>query len=412
MDHAKFLSGAARHYEESAIRRAGALAGRVADLISFAPGYPAAEVFPWDDLQDIAGDLLRRRDATVVQYGATRGYRPLIECLIGVLATRGVNAATGEVIVTTGSQQGLDLIGRVLVDPGDVVLVERPTYSGAIAAFQNLQATLVGVEQDGEGLSIDALDAAVVRLRRSGSRVRAVYVTPNFQNPTGVLMSAQRRRLLLEAAARHDLLIVEDDPYGTLYFEDTTRAEDTRPIRADDREGRVIYLGSISKTLVPGLRVAWMVAPAAIAERVELAKQAVDLCTGVFDQRIVHAALERGVVDRIAPELRRHYQAKRSVMEAALRATLGDRVQWAQPRGGFFLWARFTGAIDDRQLFDRAVDHKVSFVQGSAFFVDEAPDSHQFARLSFSAPNPERIREGVRRLATALDAVTAARRVS
>jgi 2-aminoadipate transaminase len=286
------------------------------------------------------------------------------------------------------------------------VLVELPTYSGAIAAFRNLQATLVGIEQDEEGLSVEALERTVVALRSRGQRVRVAYVTPNFQNPTGMLMSSSRRRALLAAAVEHELLIVEDDPYGTLYFEDTTRAEDTRPIKADDRNGRVVYLGSISKTLVPGFRVAWMVAPAEIAHRVELAKQAADLCSGVFDQRIVHAALERGVVKAIAPTLRKHYQDKRSVMEAALRELLPGQVRWTQPRGGFFLWAEFTEGVDDRTLFERAVEQRVSFVAGSAFYVNG--EGHRFARLSFSAPTPERIREGIARLRAAVDATTTA----
>lgn len=400
MDHTKFISTAARQYEESAIRRTGALAGRIPDLISFAPGYPAAETFPWDALDAITRELLGKRDGHVLQYGATRGYRPLIEQVIAALAARGIAAGADEMLITTGSQQGLDLVGRVLLDPGDVVLVELPTYSGAIAAFQNLQASLVGVEQDREGLSIDALDRTMAALTASGRRVRFLYLTPNFQNPTGMLMSLPRRRALVDAAARHDLLIVEDDPYGSLYFEDTTRVEETRPIKADDRDGRVVYLGSISKTLVPGFRVAWLVAPAAIAERVELAKQAADLCSGVFDQRVVHAALEQGVVDELAPRLRRHYQEKRTVMEEALRESLGDRVRWSQPRGGFFLWVEFPDGVDDRALFDRAVDRRVSFVIGSAFYVNG--EGHRYARLAFSAPSHERIREGIQRLAAAL----------
>jgi 2-aminoadipate transaminase len=255
-------------------------------------------------------------------------------------------------------------------------------------------------------LSIEALERTVIQLRSEGRHVRIVYVTPNFQNPTGLLMSAARRRALLAAAARHDLLIVEDDPYGTLYFEDVTRQEDTRPIKADDDESRVVYLGSISKTLVPGFRVAWLVAAPAVAHKVELAKQAVDLCSGIFDQRMVHAALERGVVKTIAPALRKHYQDKRTVMEKALRDTLEDRLRWSQPRGGFFLWAEFPQGIDDHELFARAVEQRVSFVSGSAFYVNG--EGHRFARLSFSFPTVERIREGVGRLRAAVDAATAA----
>ncbi|MFP5379535.1 MAG: PLP-dependent aminotransferase family protein, partial [Vicinamibacteria bacterium] len=216
------LSEAARGFQESAIRRTGVLAGRIPDLVSFAAGSPAPELFPWDDLERLAADLLRSRDGAVLQYGATRGYRPLVEAVVARLAAQGVATSHDEVVVTTGSQQGLDLAGRVLLDRGDVVLVERPTYSGAIAAFHNLQAALVGVPQDAEGMSVAALDDAMTRLASEGRRARVVYVTPNFQNPSGVLMSQARRRALLDAAARHDLLVIEDDPYGSLYFEDTT----------------------------------------------------------------------------------------------------------------------------------------------------------------------------------------------
>jgi 2-aminoadipate transaminase len=383
IDSTRFLSTAARSYQESAIRKTGALASRVPDLISFAAGSPSPEMFPWDALASITGDLLARRDGNVLQYGATRGYRPLIEQIIAHVDAKGIRTTAEAIVVTTGSQQGLDLVGRVLIDPGDVVLVELPTYSGAIAAFHNLQAALVGVPQDGDGIDVNALAEILRSVAAEGRRCRFVYVTPNFQNPSG----------------RHDLLILEDDPYGSLYFEDTADVDQTRPIKADDEQGRVVYLGSLSKTLVPGLRVAWAIAPPAIVERVELAKQAADLCSGVFDQRIAHLALGRGVVSSLAPRLRAHYMDKRNVMEGALAELLPGRVRWQQPRGGFFIWMELVGNISDRVLFDRAVDHKVSFVVGSAFFVNG--EGHRFARLSFSAPSQDRIREGVKRLAAA-----------
>lgn len=396
------LSKAAQAFQESAIRRSGILGAAVPGLISLAAGYPSPAVFPWDDLQSITADLLARRDGNVLQYGATRGYRPLIEQLIAkTLKDRGITGAFEQMVITTGSQQGLDLVGRVLIDPGDAVLVELPTYSGAIAAFHNLQAGFAGVPQDAEGIDLAALDTAIAGVRASGQTPKFIYVTPNFQNPAGLLMSRARRLALLEAARRHDLVIVEDDPYGSIYFEDAATAADTRPIKADDRDGRVVYLGSFSKVLVPGLRVAWLVAPPEIAQKIELAKQAADICSSVFDQRIVHAAMDRGVVDRIAPGLRAHYQAKRTVMERALQAALAGRVKWTSPRGGFFLWIELPAGVDDRQLFERALKEKVSFVIGSAFFVDG--HGHQYARLSFSGITHEQIAEGITRLAAAIN---------
>lgn len=393
------LSTAAQHFQESAIRRIGALSGSIPGLISLSAGYPAPDVFPWADLEAITARLLAKHDGNTLQYGATRGYRPLVEHLLAhTLKARGIEDSFENVIITSGSQQGLDLIGRVLIDPGDPVIVELPTYSGAIAAFHNLQASLVGVAQDRDGIVMADLDRAASAAARAGRPAKFVYVTPNFQNPAGLLMSAARRRELLDAARRHDLVILEDDPYGSIYFEDVTTLEDTRPIKADDREGRVIYLGSFSKILVPGLRVAWMVAPAAIAQKVELCKQAADISSGVFDQRIVHGALADGVIDRIAPDLRAHYQAKRTVMERALAQHLTGRVRWISPRGGFFLWIDMPG-VDDTQLLERALKEKVSFVPGSAFFVDGG--GHHFARLAFSGNTHEQIAEAIRRLSAA-----------
>ncbi|MDP2317870.1 MAG: PLP-dependent aminotransferase family protein [Acidobacteriota bacterium] len=395
------LSNAAQQFQESAIRRTGILGAAVPGLISLAAGYPAPEVFPWDDLQSITADLLAKRDGNTLQYGATRGYRPLIEQLLAkTLHDRGIGGTFEDVVITTGSQQGLDLVGRVLIDPGDIILVELPTYSGAIAAFHNLQGRFAGVPQDAEGMNLAALDAAVAAVKANGQRAKFIYVTPNFQNPAGLLMSRARRLALLEAARRHDLVILEDDPYGSIYFEDVATAADTRPIKADDTDGRVVYLGSFSKVLVPGLRVAWMVAPREIAQKVELAKQAADICSSVFDQRIVHGAMDRGVVDRIAPGLRAHYQAKRTVMEQALQSSLAGRVKWTSPRGGFFLWIELPAGVDDRKLFDRALKHKVSFVLGSSFFVDG--QGHGFARLAFSGISHEQITEGITRLAAAI----------
>lgn len=401
IDIERHLSRGARAFQESAIRRAGILGAAVPGLISLSAGNPAPEMFPWDELSAIAAEVLGRRDGFALQYGATRGYRPLVEHLAGSwLAARGIAARPDEVIVTTGSQQGLDLAGRVLIDPGDVVFVELPTYSGAIAAFRNQQATLAGVPRDEEGIDPDALERAVAAARASGRRAAFVYVTPNFQNPTGLLMSAARRRALLDVAARLDLVILEDDPYGTLYFDGATGAADTRPLKADDAEGRVVYLGSASKTLVPGLRVAWLVAAAPLVKRAELAKQAADLCSGVFDQRLVHAAFDRGVAARLAPLLRGHYQAKRDRMEQALRTHLATRVAWRSPHGGFFIWVTLPEGVDDEGLFERALARRVSFVAGSAFFVDGS--GHQYARLSYSGITEAQIAEGIERLAAAI----------
>jgi 2-aminoadipate transaminase len=318
---------------------------------------------------------------------------------------RGITTAMEDLLVTTGSQQGLDLVTRVFVDPGDVILVELPTYVGAISAFRNLQASLVGVPQEADGIDLDALDATWQRLGREGRRVKFLYVVPNFQNPTGLLIGLAKRRRLLEWAERRDVLIVEDDPYRELYFEDSASEADVRPIKADDTTGRVVYLSSFSKTLAPGFRVAWVAASPAIAAKLEMAKQAEDLLTGSLDQRMIYEACRRGVLERQLPVLRQHYAHKRDVMQAALQRELRGAT-WPTPKGGFFLWVTLAAGIDASQMIHRAIEHGVIYVTGDAFYVNG--EGKNMLRLSFSAPTPERIEAGVARLAATLRAEAAA----
>jgi 2-aminoadipate transaminase len=378
----------------------GTVVARSTDLVSFAPGYPDASLFPWDELRAIAGELLSGRDGSTLQYGPTRGYRPLLESIAGILQQRGIAATLDQLIVTSGSQQGIDLIARVMISPGDVVLVELPTFTGGIAAFKNMQASLVGVRQEGDGISVEHLDDVWRRERGAGRNVKLLYVIPNFQNPTGLLLALDKRQQLLEWAERRDVLIVEDDPYGSLYFEDVAAKPDTRPLKADDSRGRVLYLSTFSKTLAPGFRVGWMMAPPMLVERFDTAKQSADLTSGILDQRIVHEAIAHGVIDRLAPRLREVYRQKRDAMAGAIRERLGDRLTWPAPRGGFFLWITLPDGYRDVDLLERALDHGVVFVVGSAFFVDGT--GHDTIRLSFSAPPVERILEGVKRLAATI----------
>jgi 2-aminoadipate transaminase len=290
----------------------------------------------------------------------------------------------------------------VLIDPGDVILVELPTYVGALTAFRNVQAALIGVPQEEDGIELTALDATLERLRSEGRRVKFLYVVPNFQNPTGLLIGLEKRRRLLEWAERQDLLIVEDDPYRELYFEDTAGEADVRPIKADDRNGRVIYLSTFSKTLAPGYRVAWISAPPPLAGKLEMAKQAEDLLTGSLDQRMIFEACRRGVLERQLPILRDHYARKRDVMEQALRREMGGMATWPKPKGGFFLWLTLPRTIDAERMVTRAIEHGVIYVAGEAFYVNG--EGQHTMRLSFSAPTHERIEVGVSRLARALRA--------
>jgi 2-aminoadipate transaminase len=405
IDYEQFLSRAGESMQGSAIRKMGVVAAGIPDIISFAPGYPDPAVFAWDEFREIAHALLGGDDPNALQYGPTRGYPPLIEALTSILGSRGINASRDEVLVTTGSQQGLDLVARILCNPGDVVLVELPTYTGAIAAFKDVQAELVGVRQVADGIDLDDLETVIARERAAGKRVSCIYVVPNFQNPAGLLIGLEKRRGLLDVASRHNLLIIEDDPYGDLYFGDDD-AHLTRPIKADDVEGRVVYLSSFSKTLAPGFRVAWIAAPAALAAKLDVAKQAADLCTGSLDQRVVFEAWKRGVLAARVPGLRAHYRHKKETMERAMKASMGDLVTWREPRGGFFLWASLPAHMNGEALLPQATAERVVYVAGAAFFVDGS--GQNTIRLSFSAPTPDRIVEGIGRLARVVQRAAAA----
>lgn len=381
----------------SAIRQMGILAAGRPDLISFAPGYPDPATFAWQAYRDIADDLLRQGPAETLQYGPTRGYGPLIEAVVARLRAQGIACTTDEILLTTGSQQGVDLVTRLLVDPGDVVLVELPTFTGAIAAFRSAGARLVGVRQEPDGLDLTHLDTMLGAERAAGRHVKFLYVIANFQNPTGRILSLAKRRALLEWSAREQVLIVEDDPYGDLWFPDVTGPEETRPIKADDAEGHVIYLQSTSKTLAPTWRTAWVVAPPPVVARLDIAKQSADLCSSSFDQRIVHEAIVRGVLDDQLPRLRDAYARKRDVMSRALSTHCADLARWTPPRGGFFLWVTLPEGLDTRALLPAAIEAQIIYVAGAPFFVDGS--GANALRLAFSAASAPRIEEGISRLA-------------
>ena len=281
------------------------------------------------------------------------------------------------------------------------VLVEAPTFTGAISAFGNAQPRwLAGVRQDDDGIDLEDLARVTARLRREGTRPKLLYVVPNFQNPSGKLLPQDRRLALLAWAEQHDCLIVEDDPYGSLYFEGEVAPDAVRPMKASDTAGRVIYLSSFSKTLAPGFRVGWMAAPAPLVERFEIAKQAADLATGTLDQRIALEAMRRGVVERLGPRQRAGYRSRRDAFITALRSQVDGRLSWVTPRGGFFLWATLAGGENDEALLARALEEGLIFVTGSAFFIDGS--GHDTIRLAFSAAPADLIAEGVARLARAL----------
>ncbi len=381
----------------SIIRRMGYLSGR-SDVYNFAGGMPAPEVFPSEDLLEVFEQLLAGHGPEIFQYTVSEGLPELLDLLPEVLRRRRIEADRSEVIVMSGSQQGLDLVARVFLDPGDIVFVALPNYIGATSAFRNRRAELAGVKLTAEGLDLEELAFKVRAARRAGKKAKLVYVIPNFQNPTGLSLPRENRRALLELAARLDLLIFEDDPYGELFFS-SSRPESLLPMKAMDEEKRVIYLNSFSKILVPGLRVAWITASAEIISRLELAKQAADICTPTLSQKLVAGYCRRGLLERHILRLRAFYEKRcRAMLGALERAGLG---RWTLPEGGFFIWLELEAGFDAEKAQSEILEReRVGYIPGGPFFV--AGEAKNTIRLSFSNENEARIREGIGRLARAI----------
>jgi 2-aminoadipate transaminase len=384
----------------SAIRRMSALIERPG-IISFAPGQPSPETFPVAAFREIVDEIIEKESAQAFQYILTRGLGALIDAVSVYARAKGMPAERGEILLTEGSQQGLDLVTRVLVDPGDAVLVELPSYIGATAAFRASQAEMVGVRLDDQGLDLDDLQKKHAALRKAGRAVKFLYVIPSFQNPSGISHTLERRAGLLEVAATLDLLVVEDDPYGDLYFDQSPLPT----LRSLDEEGRVLYLSSFSKILAPGLRTAFLLGPPEILEKVEIAKQSANLCGSGLDQRVILACLERGLIEEQKARIRPYYQAKRDTMLEALGGAMGEGVTFTRPEGGLFVWLRLPEGMDSQVLLEAALEEGVAYVAGAPFFVDGSGANTM--RLTFAREDAPTIVEGVRRLARV---VAAARR--
>jgi len=391
------LSEVAKELKPNAIRRLSPLLSRP-EIISLAPGAPSPDVFPREELAEIAARLIRERWSSALQYGPTRGNSELVQILVEYLRSRRFEKVNPEnILVTTGSQQGLDLAARVLLNRGDVVLVELPSYIGGIVALHNCGANLVGVRQDGHGIIIDDLREKIKVYLNQGRPVKCIYTIPNFQNPSGVTLGESRRHQVIEIAREYNLMVIEDDPYRELHFSEDLAG--LTPLAAID-PSRVIYLNSFSKTLAPGLRVAWMVAPEAIAAKIELAKEGADLSSSQLDMAIVCDAMRSGLVERNLPELRRFYRKRCDVTIDALKRNTRPGSHWTTPGGGFFVFYEAPEGIDAGALLPAAIEAGVAYVPGQAFFVDGS--GQNTIRLAFSRETPEKIEEGIQRLGKVL----------
>lgn len=385
------LSAGARRLRPNAIRAMAPLLSRHG-LISFAGGVPSAATFPTDAIARIASRLIHEDGARVLQYGTTRGNRDLCASVVDRLRARGIAwTAPENVLLTSGSQQGLDLVARVLVDPGDVVFVELPSYIGGLSSLWAAGAQLVGVDLGASGPDVAMLERKVLEARSAGRTARVVYTIPTFQNPSGITSDAASRAALHDLAERLDLILIEDDPYSELSFDET--APPPAPIASHDRSGRVVYLGSLSKVLCPGLRAAWTVASPEIARHLELAKEGADLCSSSLDHAIAAEALAEGLIDSRLPDIRRFYAERCDAMLAALEREAMPGCTWTCPTGGLFVWVTLPAGVDARLMLDAAVDAGVAYVPGAPFFVDGS--GANTLRLAFSKEDPDAIDRGI-----------------
>lgn len=379
----------------SEIRALFAVANRP-EVVSLAGGMPYLEGLPLDVIADAMAKLVATRGTTALQYGSGQGDESLREKIVDVVRLEGIDCHPDDVVVTTGSQQALDLVTRIFVDPGDVVVAEAPSYVGALGVFRSYQADIVHVPLDEHGLIPEALEETLARLAAEGRRVKLLYTVPNFHNPAGVTLSLERRPRILEIAQRYGVLVVEDNPYGLLGFD----GDPLPAMRSLDDQG-VVYLGSFSKTFAPGYRVGWVVAPHAVREKLVLASESAILCPSNASQLAIATYLDtcdwRGQIK----QFRELYRERRDAMVGALAEHLPS-ASWNVPNGGFYTWVKLPDGLDARSMLPRAVTARVAYVPGTAFYADGTGADH--VRLSYCFPTPERIREGVRRFAGVVSA--------
>ena len=391
-DTSKFYSKNAQNMMRSEIRDLLKLT-RQPGVISFGGGLPSPETFPVMELEEITCELLRKKGAVALQYGPTEGEVSLREEIAKLMNREKSGVTPDNVLVTSGSQQGLDVVAKVFLDPGDIVLMELPSYIGGLQAFSAYRAKMIGVPQDDEGLKTDLLEKALARLAKKGRKPKFIYVVPDFQNPSGVTMTLERRKRVLELAREYEVPIIEDSPYRDLRFTGTS----VPMIFSLDKENYVIALGTFSKLLCPGLRLAWITAPSEWMERMVVAKQSMDLSSPIFTQLMVAEYLKRGLLPQQIERIRRLYARKRDVMLNALERFMPEGVEWTKPEGGLFLWVKLPKKMSASDLFPKAVENKVAYVVGSAFHCNGKGQNTM--RLNFSYPTEEQIDEGIGRLA-------------
>lgn len=362
-------------------------------VISFAGGLPDPQVFPKAELAEIARDVILERGDKALQYSPTKGVTEFRVTLLNYMKKKGIAVRSDDdVIVTTGSQQALDIVGRTMINPQDVIIVELPTYLAALNAFRLYRPTLVGIPIDDNGMRTDMLEEEVKKLVSNGKRVKFIYTIPVAHNPAGVTLSIERKKHLIEIASQYDILIIEDDPYSYFVYDEGV---DITPLKTLDKEGRVVYLSTLSKILAPGLRIGWILGNKTLIDVFERAKQSSDLHTSTLSQFIAIESIRRGVVDRTVERAKMVYKKKRDAMLEALEKYMVKGAWWSKPIGGLFLMLRLPSTeIDTKKLLPEAIEAGVAFVPGASFFADGS--GWNTMRLNFSYPKLEEIEEGIR----------------
>lgn len=385
----------AAHMKPSEIRSLFAVASRP-EIVSLAGGMPNLSAIPMDMMAGIVETLIKDHGQEALQYGSGQGHPQLREQICDVMALEGIKANPNDVLVTTGSQQALDLISRIFIDPGDVVLVEAPSYVGALGTFAQYEASVVHVEMDQNGLIPEALRLAIKTLRYQGRRIKFLYLIPNYQNPAGVLLPADRRTEILDICRSEKIFIVEDNPYGLLGFDRPS----PNAMRAEDSEN-VIYLGSFSKTIVPGFRIGWALVPQSLKEKLVIASESSILCPSNFSQMAIASYLANQPWREQIASFCALYKVRRDAMLSALDAYFPKAATWTKPAGGFYVWVTLPPEIDTKAMVPRAIAAKVAYVPGTAFYADGF--GSWSLRLSYCYPTPERITQGVMALSKVVE---------
>ena len=393
INYEQFFSTNAKNMKKSEIRELLKLTNKP-DVISFAGGLPAPDLFPVEELRDVIDAVLTKEGRKALQYGPTEGHPGLIEELIKFLKKEEIDITLNQLLVITSSQQGLDLVAKVFTNPGEIIMTGRPTYVGAIQAFNSYGARMIPIDLDEEGMDTGKLDEEISKLMESGKKPKFIYVIPDFQNPSGITLNLERRKELIAIAEKYDLIIIEDSPYRQLRFE----GKPVKPLLALCPE-RVLALFTFSKILLPGFRLGWMAGPAELIQKMTVAKQAVDLCAPPFNQAILAEYMRRGLLDKQIPRIIAAYKDKRDFMLEKLEKYMPklDGLKWTRPAGGLFLWVTLPKYMNTSEMFqEAAVDNKVAYVMGSSF--DPTGQEKNTMRLNFSFATKEQIDEGIKRL--------------